>query len=155
METNSDILNSDPALTVTTTRLINYSRDLVFKAFADPDHLKNWWGPKGFTNTFHAFDLQPGGKWIFTMHGPDGGNYENESVFIKVTEPELVALDHISNPKFSAVFIFTAATAETTNIEWNMSFNSTEEYNKLKAFITEKNEENLDRLETELEKIKI
>jgi len=155
MDTNNGLLISDPAVTVTTTRLVNYNRELVFKAFADPNHLKNWWGPAGFTNTFHAFDLQAGGKWSFTMHGPDGGNYENESVFVKVVEPELVALDHISNPKFRTVFIFTPATVNTTNIEWKMSFNTAEEYDKLKAFITGKNEENLDRLEAELEKMKI
>lgn len=34
-------------------------------------HLKNWWGPDGFTNTFHEFNLRPNGKWILTMHGPE------------------------------------------------------------------------------------
>ena len=45
---------------------------------------KQWWGPNGFTNTFHEFDLRPGGAWRFIMHGPDGTDYPNESVFVEV-----------------------------------------------------------------------
>ena len=33
---------------------------------ANPLHLQNWWGPEGFTNTFHEFDLKPEGRWILT-----------------------------------------------------------------------------------------
>jgi uncharacterized protein YndB with AHSA1/START domain len=57
----------------------------------DPNHLKNWWGPKGFTNTFNEFDLRPGGKWSFVMHGPDKGNYVNECEFVKIEKPKLIA----------------------------------------------------------------
>ena len=37
-------------------------------------------GTGGFTNTIHLFDLRPGGRWVLTMHGPEKGNYENESI---------------------------------------------------------------------------
>ena len=55
---------------IVTTRVMDAPRELVFKAWTDPDHLVHWWGPTGFTNTFHEFDLKPGGVWRFVMHGP-------------------------------------------------------------------------------------
>ena len=58
---------------IVTSRVINAPRHLVFRAWTDPVSPARWWGPKGFTNTFHEFDLRPGGVWRFVMHGPDGG----------------------------------------------------------------------------------
>lgn len=58
-----DIISETLDREIVTTRIINEPRDLVYAAWSDPDHLKNWWGPKGFTNTFTEFDLRPGGKW--------------------------------------------------------------------------------------------
>ena len=63
------------------SRVLNAPLEIVYNAFANPLHLKEWWGPEGFTNTIHEFDLQPGGKWLLTMHGPEKGNYENFSIF--------------------------------------------------------------------------
>lgn len=67
-----------------TSRVLEAPRERVFRAFSDPAHLERWWGPKGFTNTFHEFDLRPGGNWRFVMHGPDGADFPNESVFVEV-----------------------------------------------------------------------
>ena len=66
------------------SRILNYPVELLYQAFANPEQLKRWWGPAGFTNTIHEFELRPGGNWILTMHGPEKGNYENSSVFEKV-----------------------------------------------------------------------
>ena len=65
-------------------------RDLVWMAFADPYHLSQWWGPKGFTNPVCELDLRPGGKWHHVMRGPDGREYPTDSVFIEVTPPERI-----------------------------------------------------------------
>ena len=54
------------------SRRIDAPWERVFHAFSDAAHLTRWWGPKGFTSTFHEFDLRPGGRWRFVMHGPDG-----------------------------------------------------------------------------------
>ena len=61
------ILNVSPDCEIVNSRVINFSRDLIFRAWTDPYHLKNWWGPKGFTNTFSEFDLRPGGTWKFVI----------------------------------------------------------------------------------------
>ncbi len=126
---------------------------MVYTAWADPEHLKNWWGPAGFTNTFHEFDFRPGGKWRFMMHGPDKGNYPNECEFIKIEKPALIAWKRFSKPIFQMVVMFEEVTAGKTKIIFKMLFDSAEECNKLKAFVPEKNEENFDRLENELRKM--
>ena len=77
-------MNSNQDNKILSSRILNSPVAIVYQAFANPEHLKNWWGPNGFSNTIHEFDLKPGGKWILTMHGPEIGNYENSSVFTKV-----------------------------------------------------------------------
>src|SRR5437870_2096062 len=91
---------------IVNSRVINASIEKLFQAWTDPAILQRWWGPAGFTNTFHEFDLRPGGKWRFIMHGPDKGNYFNECVFVRIEKPTLIIWDHISNPKFLVVVAF-------------------------------------------------
>ena len=46
---------------IISSRVVNAPVEKVFQAWTDPSHLAKWWGPAGFTNTFHQFDLRPGG----------------------------------------------------------------------------------------------
>ncbi|MCE7935104.1 MAG: hypothetical protein DYG96_11010 [Chlorobi bacterium CHB2] len=78
------------------TRVFNAPRQLVFDTWTDPEHLIHWWGPKGFTNTFHHIDVRPGGQWRFTMHGPDGVDYPNLITFDEILPPERIAYTHSS-----------------------------------------------------------
>lgn len=134
------------------SRIIASPVEKVYEAFANPEILKKWWGPEGFTNTFHEFDLQPGGNWILTMHGPEKGNYENSSVF-KVVEPlKLIAWTRLSQPFFDMEVTFNKIDESKTEISFRMIFKTKEECDKIKNFAGPKNEENFDRLERELEK---
>jgi len=56
------------------TRIFDAPRDLVWKAWTDPEHFKRWWGPKDFTSPFCKIDLRVGGKYLNCMRGagPDG-----------------------------------------------------------------------------------
>jgi uncharacterized protein YndB with AHSA1/START domain len=75
-------------------------RELVWMAFADPYHLSQWWGPKGFTNPVCEIDLRPGGKWHHVMRGPDGREFPTDSVFIEVVPPErIVYRNAAADPK--------------------------------------------------------
>ena len=56
----------------------------VWDAWADPAQAAKWWGPRGFTITTHGKDLRAGGFWKYTMHGPDGVNYENTTIYHEV-----------------------------------------------------------------------
>lgn len=147
------MMRSDSDCEIFSSRILNAPVATVYEAFANPLHLKNWWGPEGFTNTIHEFDLQPGGKWILTMHGPDKGHYENSSVF-KVVEPlHRIAWTRISQPLFDMEVGFEKLSDSTTKIAFRMIFGTAEECNKIKKFALPKNEENFDRLEDEMLKI--
>lgn len=132
------------------SRILESPVEKVYQAFAQPQHLKNWWGPEGFTNTIHEFNLQPDGKWVLTMHGPEKGNYENESVFTVVQPEKLVAWKRISQPLFNMEVHFKKIDEKKTEIVFRMIFKSITECEKIKSFAGPKNEENFDRLEREL-----
>lgn len=149
----TEIINSTPDSEIVSSRIVNHPISAVFEAWANPDHLKNWWGPAGFTNTFHEFDFRPGGKWRFTMHGPEKGNYANECEFIKIEKPNLIAWQRHSKPLFQIVALFEELTSNKTAIKFKMLFDTVEECNKLKPHVVDKNEENFDKLEAELLKM--
>ena len=90
----STIADTSPELEFAFTRLIDAPRELVFAAFKDPHHISQWWGPNGFTTTTYEMDVRVGGQWLFTMHGPDGTDYENRVRYTEVKEAELLAYDH-------------------------------------------------------------
>ena len=89
------------------------------------------------------------------MHGPDKGNYHNECEFIKIEKPNLIAWKRHSKPLFQVVATFEEVSGDRTNIVFKMIFDSAEECNKLKVYVVDKNEENFDRLENELTKMKL
>lgn len=144
---------ASPDCVIENSRIVSAPQELVFRAWSEPDHLKVWWGPAGFTNTFNEFDFRVGGKWSFIMHGPDKGNYANECEFIKIEKPSLIAWKRFSKPLFQVVTTFEEVTAGTTKIVFRQIFNTPEECAKLRPHVIDKNEENFDRLETELLKM--
>jgi uncharacterized protein YndB with AHSA1/START domain len=147
--------SATPDRMIVTERMFHTPREIVYKAWTDPGHLKNWWGPKGFTNSFSEFDLKPGGRWKFIMHGPDKGNYNNECIFLEVQEPSLLAWTRVSKPHFHVLVTFDEANKDSTRLVFRMIFDSVEESNKLRSFVPEKNEENMDRLESELKRMQM
>lgn len=110
-----------------TTRVLNAPPELVYKAWTEPDRLAHWWGPNGFTNTIHQMDVRPGGAWRLTMHGPDGTDYPNESVFLQVMAPRLLVYYHSSAPKFVSVVTF-APEGTGTNLTLLSHFLSDEDF---------------------------
>lgn len=125
-------------------RKLDAPRDLVYRAWTEPELLAQWWGPNGFTNTFHTFDLKPGGVWEYTMHGPDGADYLNRNVFQEVG-PDCIVLRHETGHHFILTATFEDA-AGGTEITFRQTLGSKEDYNKLKPICEEGNEQNLDRL---------
>jgi len=138
---------------IVTTRVFDAPRELVFRAFSDPDHLARWWGPKGFTNTFHEFDMRPGGFWRFVMHSPDGIDYKNESVFVEVVKPERIVFRHLKPIHVFQMTVIFAEQGGKTNLTWRMLLESVAECDRVKAFAVAANEQNFDRLEAHLAKM--
>jgi uncharacterized protein YndB with AHSA1/START domain len=76
------------------SRVVDAPRELAWKALTDSAHVGKWWGPRGFTTTIEKMDVRPGGVWKHVMHGPDGINYPNRSVFKEVVRPERLVYEH-------------------------------------------------------------
>ena len=72
------------------SRVFDAPRELVWEAWTNPQHVAQWWGPVGFTTTIEEMDVRPGGVWKQVMHGPDGTNYPNQSIFSEVVKPERI-----------------------------------------------------------------
>lgn len=73
-------------------------RELVFSAYTEPDHIKNWWGPNGWMTTNYQMDVRPGGIWHYCMRSPEGEEAWGKAVFQEVTAPErLVYIDNFSD----------------------------------------------------------
>lgn len=149
----TEIIHTTADCEIVSSRIFDSKREKLYQAWADPNHLKNWWGPKGFTNTFNEFDFRVGGQWRFVMHAPDKGNFKNACEFIKIEEPALIAWKRHSKPLFQVVATFEEITPDKTKLVFKMLFESAEECRKVKAFAVDKNEENFDRLENELTKM--
>ncbi|GAA4037969.1 SRPBCC family protein [Flavobacterium cheonhonense] len=139
---------------ILSSRILNSPVEIVYQAFENPKHLKNWWGPEGFTNTIHEFDLKSGGNWKLTMHGPEKGNYENSSVFQTVIPNKIVSWTRKSQPLFDMEIAFEKLDENKTQISFKMIFETVEECEKMRKFVEPKNEENFDRLEREIKNIK-
>lgn len=134
------------------SRVFEAPRERVFRAWTDPEQLKRWWGPTGFTNTFHEFDPRPGGHWRFVMHGPDGTDHKNHSTFVEIIEPERIVFDHVSGPRFRVTATFVAL-GDKTRLTFNMLFETIAECDAVKHHAVTANEQNLDRLQAELSSV--
>lgn len=137
---------------IQSTRLLTHPRAKVFQAHADPAVLTQWWGPNGFTSTFHEFDFRKGGRCNFTFHGPDGNNYDNQWVFREVVPNERIDFDHVCPPIFRLI-ITLSDEAGKTRVHWHATFESAQVLAGIKPIIVPANEQNFDRLENVLAKI--
>ncbi len=84
---------------IVVTRVFDAPRELVWDAWTDPKKVVKWWGPHGFTTVIEEMDVRPGGVWKHVMHGPDGAEYSNKSVFIEVVKPERIVYSHSGGKK--------------------------------------------------------
>ncbi|MEN3939681.1 SRPBCC domain-containing protein [Prosthecobacter sp. SYSU 5D2] len=142
--------STTPQAEIRSTRFFAVSRERLFAAFSQADQLVHWWGPEGFTNTFEDFDLRVGGQWRFIMHGPDGKDYANINEFTEVVPPSRIVFRHLEPiHHFEMVMDFKEAEGGS-QLTWRMRFPTEEEAEKLRPFIIRANEENFDRLESNL-----
>ena len=99
------------------TRIYDAPVEAVWDAWTDPDQVALWWGPRGFTLTTHSKDLRPGGHWTYTMHGPDGTDYPNKTIYHEVEEHVKLVCDHGGNddrpPLFRVTVLFSEIEGRT------------------------------------------
>src|SRR5262245_14950785 len=94
---------------IISTRQYSVPRDLVFASWTEPERIAEWWGPVGFTTTVHSMDVSPGGKWRFTMHGPDAQEFTGTVRYIAIDRPSRLTYEHLDDagqPMFPVVVTF-------------------------------------------------
>jgi uncharacterized protein YndB with AHSA1/START domain len=74
------------------SRTFDAPRDVVWKVFTDPEHMKNWWGPKGFTVIQQKMDFRPGGIYHYGMKAPNGAPMWGKFVYREIVPPEKLVL---------------------------------------------------------------
>ncbi|GIO13022.1 activator of HSP90 ATPase [Cohnella xylanilytica] len=137
---------------VSTTVLLNASREQVFEAWINPDQLAQWWGPRGFRNTFEVFEPKPDGDWKFVMHGPDGTDYDNHNVFREVRPNERIVIEHLHFPPFKLTGSFEDE-GGCTRLTFYQEFATKEVFDQVKSYCIEGNQQNLERLQDLLAKL--
>lgn len=75
------------------TRILDAPRDLVWEVWTTPAHIKEWWGPNGFSLTTKSMNVEPGKIWDFIMHGM-GRDWVNKIEYVEVKKPSLLSYKH-------------------------------------------------------------
>jgi uncharacterized protein YndB with AHSA1/START domain len=79
----------------TLTRLLAAPRDLVFRSFVEPERMRHWWVPRGFTMLSCKLDLREGGAWRMSIRADDTGSVQTEvGVYREIRQPERLAFTH-------------------------------------------------------------
>lgn len=135
-------------LEIRNERFFDAKVDTLFSAFSDPDKLRQWWGPHGFTNRIDEFDFRPGGTWRITMTASNGTDFDNRWTFQEIVpSSRILAVHHEPMHVFTLEVTFTREAAGT-RLTWLMLFDPTEENREIEKFLAAANEQNLDRLQS-------
>jgi uncharacterized protein YndB with AHSA1/START domain len=138
------------------TRIYDAPAQAVWDAWTDPKQVAQWWGPRGFTLTTHSKDLRPGGNWKYTMHGPDGTDYPNNTQYFEVEKHKKLVYDHGGNddqpPLFRVTVLFSEVKGKT-KMEMSMTLPTPEAAEETRKFVKKVGGESTwDRLAEYLEK---
>jgi uncharacterized protein YndB with AHSA1/START domain len=120
------------------TRVYDAPVKTVWEAWTDPAQVAQWWGPRGFTLTTHSKDLRPGGHWSYTMHGPDGTDYENTTVYHEVVPYARLVYDHGGHADRPPLFRVTATFTDVdgrTHMDLTFRLATAEEAERTRQFI--------------------
>lgn len=119
-------------------RLYDAPVKAVWEAWTDPAKAALWWGPRGFTITTHSKDLKVGGHWHYTMHGPDGVDYPNKTVYFEVEDCVKLVYDHGANddqpPLFRVTVLFSECDGKT-KMDMRMALATPEAAEEIGKFI--------------------
>jgi len=121
-----------PDRMIVISRVIAAPQERVWEAITDSAQVAQWWGPRGFTTTIGKMDLKPGGTWKHVMHGPDGTDYPNLSIFRTIERPERIVYVNSGGKKgasvvrFVSTWRFAALAADQTRVTISMVFPTVE-----------------------------
>lgn len=98
------LTTSTPLRTVEITRIFDAPRELVWRAWTDPQQMMRWWGPPTFTTPVCSMDLRVGGKYLYCMQSPEGQQFWSTGVYQEIIPPErLVFTDSFADEQGNVV----------------------------------------------------
>ena len=115
--------------TLTLERIFKAPIQLVWEAWTQPEHIAEWWGPKGMETEVVEHDFRIGGKWKYVMLMPDGNEFIGDGVYTVIVELEKIFSS--ANFKPMTVGVEIQALFEANGDETNFTFNvvhPTEDY---------------------------
>ncbi len=115
--------------TVTIKRTFNAPLKLVWEAWTKPEHIAQWWSPKGMETKVIEHNFTVGGKWKYTMEMPNGHEFIAEGIYTEIIEFERIFSSANFRPMTEGVEI--QALFEENGDKTNFTFNvvhATEEY---------------------------
>lgn len=115
--------------TVSLKRTFNAPIALVWEVWTQPEHIAQWWSPKGMETKVEEHDFKVGGKWRYTMEMPDGNLFIADGVYTEIVELEKIISSANFKPMTEGVEI--QAIFEEDGDKTNFTFNvvhPTEEY---------------------------
>jgi len=123
--------NDASSRTLTLKRTFNAPLKLVWEAWTQPEHIANWWGPKGMKTKIVEHDFRVGGKWKYTMAMPDGSEFIGDGVFSVIVEFEKIFSSANFKPMTEGVIlkVLFEENGDKTNFTFNV-VHPTEEYCK-------------------------
>lgn len=143
-------------------RVFAAPRALVFRAFTQPEHLKQWWGPKGWTLPVCEIDFREGGTWFYGMRSPDGGMESyGKATYREIVPPERIVYEdafadaegnvnaempqmvitmtfaeHDGKTTLTSRTLFASAADLKVAVDMGMEQGATETWDRLEAFVT-------------------
>ena len=90
----------DPRLDLVLERVIDVPRELVWKAWTTPEHLKPWFTPAPWTTAECEIDLRPGGIFSTVMRSPEGKDFPNLGCYLEIIPNEKLVWTNALEPGF-------------------------------------------------------
>jgi uncharacterized protein YndB with AHSA1/START domain len=115
--------------TVTIQRVFDYPIELVWQAWTDPEHIANWWSPKGIQTEIIEHEFAVGGKWKYKMPMPNGSEFIAEGEYIEIKHHERIVSKADFKPMTEGVEIQSIFNAVGSKTEFTFNVvHATEEY---------------------------
>lgn len=138
------------------TRILDAPRELVWEVWTNPEHIKEWFGPNGFSLTTKSMNVKPGKIWDFIMHGM-GRDWINKIEYLEVKKPSLLSYKHSGESgdhSFTVLILFAEVEGKTL-LTMKSIFESKEIIEELnrKVNAIEGGKQTLNRLENYLKKL--
>jgi len=124
-------MNEASNRTLTLKRTFNAPLKLVWEVWSQPEHIAQWWGPKGMETNVIEHDFRVGGNWKYIMLMPDGNEFIADGIYLEIVELEKIFSSANFKPMTEGVEI--QALFEGDGDKTNFTFNvvhPTEEYCK-------------------------